>query len=230
MSIGIPSTSMRACSRAILPLLLLLTAVPTTDAQDDYLGWSLKQAEEIGKSTRVTGRVGGFWDGRVIRTEESYNFKLRATWFTPEVIRATARYFQIRQGLTESVANSMVSEADAAGDTVVLVEIDPREGSGVIPLEWEVYLRPQAKDNSDFMGSTGLKSTELRKLKVFESVIPRDYSYDRFWITFRLNDKSGQPLFPAATRECELVVRINNKEGRVKWMIPDSIHKRAEYR
>ena len=65
--------------RVVLFLSLILTQGLAAQAQDDYLRWSLKQAEEIGKSMRVTGRVGGLLDGRVIHTEESYNFKLRAT-------------------------------------------------------------------------------------------------------------------------------------------------------
>jgi hypothetical protein len=200
---------------------------PTGESQESYLQWSLKQAEEIAKSTRVNGRVGGFWDTRVIRTESSYNFKLRATWFTPEVIRATARYFQLRQGLTDTATRALVEEAEAAGDTVVLVEIDPREGSGVIPLEWESYLRPKAERDSDFMGMAGLKIDKLRNVKVLASILPRDYSYDRFWIVFRLADERAQSIFPGTARECELAVSIHDKAGRVTWTIPESIRQRA---
>jgi hypothetical protein len=120
-----------------------------------------------------------------------------------------------------------VEEAEAAGDTVVLVEIDPREGSGVIPLEWEAYLRPRAEKNSGFMGVAGLKIDKLRDIKVLASLMPRDYSYDRFWIVFRLADDHVQSIFPGTARECELVVRIHDKEGRVTWTIPESIRQRA---
>lgn len=212
---------------AALLLPLPPARIPAGDVQESYLQWPLKRAEEIGKSARISGRVGGFWDTRVIHTESSYNFKLRATWFTPEVIRATARYFQLRQGLTEAAAQAMVEQAESAGDTVVLVEIDPREGSGIIPLEWEAYLRPKA-EKSEAMGATGLKIAELRNLKVFESVTPRDYSYDRFWIVFRLTGENTQPLFPSSAKECELIVRIHDKEGKVTWTIPESIRKRAD--
>jgi hypothetical protein len=214
------------CVAAVLVPLLHAQA-PPGESQESYLQWSLKQAEEIAKSTRINGRVGGFWDTRVIRTESSYNFKLRATWFTPEVIRATARYFQLRQGLTDAATRALVEEAEAAGDTVVLVEIDPREGSGVIPLEWEAYLRPRAEKNSGFMGVAGLKIDKLRDIKVLASLMPRDYSYDRFWIVFRLADDHVQSIFPGTARECELVVRIHDKEGRVTWTIPESIRQRA---
>jgi hypothetical protein len=206
---------------------LLHAQAPAGEAQEAYLQWSLKQAEEIAKSTRVNGRVGGFWDTRVIRTESSYNFKLRATWFTPEVIRATARYFQLRQGLTDAATKDLVEAAEAAGDTVVLVEIDPREGSGVIPLEWEAYLRPKAERTSEVMGMAGLKLDKLRNIKVLASIVPRDYSYDRFWIVFRLADDRAQPIFPSDAQDGELVVRIHDKEGKVTWPIPESIRQRA---
>lgn len=54
----------------------------------------------------------------------------------------------------------------------------------------------------------------------------RDYSYERFWLTFSLVDDDGQPLLPETIREAELVVRIYNKEGRVSWPIPPS-HRRT---
>jgi hypothetical protein len=202
--------------------------VQARDSQESYLQWSQKQAEKIGKSTRVNGQAGGSWDMRVIHTESSYNFKLRATWFTPEVIRATARYFQLRQGLTDAATKALVAEAESVGDTAILVEIDPREGSGVIPLDWEAYLRPKINEKSDFIGVAGLKLPGLRSVKVLESVVPRDYSYERFWVVFRLVDDRAQPLFSSSAKECELVIRIHAKEGRVAWTIPDSIRQLEE--
>lgn len=202
--------------------------VQSSDSQESYLQWSQNQAEKIAKSTRVNGQVGSSWDMRVIHTERSYNFKLRATWFTPEVIRATARYFQLRQGLTDADTKAMVAQAESAGDAVILVEIDPREGSGVIPLDWEAYLRPKVNEKSDFVGVAGLKLPELRNVKVLESIVPRDYSYERFWVVFKLTNARAQPLFPSSAKECEVVVRIHEKEGRVAWTIPDSIRQLAE--
>ena len=40
--------------------------------------------------------MGGWLDTRILSTEHSYNYKLRATWLTPEVIRATARLAQVQ--------------------------------------------------------------------------------------------------------------------------------------
>ena len=44
--------------------------------------------------------MGGWLDTRILSTEHSYNYKLRATWLTPEVIRATARLAQVRNWLS----------------------------------------------------------------------------------------------------------------------------------
>ena len=35
----------------------------------------------------------------------------------------------------------MVKAGDEAGDTIIMVEIDPREGSGVIPTDWSASSR-----------------------------------------------------------------------------------------
>lgn len=99
---------------------------------EEYLTWSADQAVNIGKGWRVSGRVGGAFDLRVIHTEHSYNYKLRATLMTPEVIRATARLEQLRLHLTDEQTRSLVKEAEQVNGLVALVEIDAREGSGVI--------------------------------------------------------------------------------------------------
>lgn len=59
------------------------------------------------------------------------------------MIRATARVLQARSRLTPEQTDAIVTEAQAPGGLVVMVEIDPREGSGVIPLDWEAFLQPE---------------------------------------------------------------------------------------
>src|SRR3989442_7079610 len=89
---------------SLLPITLILAPSPykvsrepitiapqSRIADDEYLTWSAEQAVNIGKSWRVNGRVGGAFDLRVIHTEHSYNYKLRATLMAPELILATAR-------------------------------------------------------------------------------------------------------------------------------------------
>ena len=86
----------------------LMTCVVPAGAQDtgsksSYLAWSAAEAERIGKSTRVDGRVGGAFDFRVVHTEHSFNYKLRATWLTEDAIHATARLLSERLRLPEGM-------------------------------------------------------------------------------------------------------------------------------
>tara|TARA_B100000315_G_C14350332_1_gene483701 strand:- start:3 stop:434 length:432 start_codon:yes stop_codon:yes gene_type:complete len=124
---------------------LLLIGVGAASSQeantDEYLSWTADLSENAIKSMHEDGRVGGFFDTRILSTNRSYNYKLSATWLTPEVIRARARVMQLSGFLSDTATRELVTEAEAVGDTVVLVEIDPREGSGVIPLEWGAFLR-----------------------------------------------------------------------------------------
>ncbi len=57
----------------------------------------------------------------------------------------------------------------------------------------------------------------------------RNYDYDRFWVAFPLKDASGEPLM-SLDGDIELVVRIFDKEGRVRWHVPDSIRQRLASR
>ena len=89
----------------------------------DYLKWSPQQAQTIGRNMRKSGRVGSKWTFRGLHTERASNYKLRATWLTPEVIRASARLEQIRSRLSDDATKALIAEAEAAGDTVIMVEI-----------------------------------------------------------------------------------------------------------
>ena len=126
-------------------------------------------------------------------------------------------------------SRALVAEAEAAGDTVILVEIDPREGSGVVPRDWLSLLRPKGEreTSAPLSRSRGTSVPKLRKLKGLAGVMPRDYDYDVFWVVFSLVSESGEALFPSSAREAELVVRIHDKEGRVHWPIPESIRERS---
>ena len=75
---------------AVAPLLL-----EARSNTDDYLKWSNKQALAVGEQMYKKGRVGGAFDMRVLKTDRAYNYKLAATWLTPDVIRATARLAQL---------------------------------------------------------------------------------------------------------------------------------------
>lgn len=202
-------------------------AVPAANpAEEVYLQWSASQADSIGKSGIESGKVGSGWNGRLLKTERAINFKIRATWFTPEVIRASARHAQLRNRLSDDETRALVREAENAGPTVVMVEIDPNEGSGVIPSDWEAFLQPKGASDS-VSGVRGVDTPDLRKLQALQGVTQRNYDYDRFWVVFPLLRSDGKPLFPDTISGAELVVRIRDKEGKVSWRVPDSICQRS---
>jgi hypothetical protein len=201
---------------AIPALLLAQAAVP----EDGYLQWSAAQAEGVGRQWYARGRVGGLFDTRLLKTERSYNYKLAATWLTPEVIRASARLVQLQRRLSVPETRALVREGEEAGDTVVMVEIDPREGSGVIPHDWVALL--QVKGRPDRVAS-GRVEPRLRDVPALAGVLRRNYDYDRFWVQFPLRTPEGEPLFGPNDLEAELVVRIYDREGRITWRVPEAI-------
>jgi hypothetical protein len=188
---------------------------------------SAERAAALGKAMRADGRVGGWFDTRILSTDRSYSYKLRATWLTPDVIRATARLEQLRDYLTDDATRELVAEAEAAGDTVMMVEVDPQEGSGVIPLDWVTLLQPRREDERVVNPVRGSSVPRLRRVKALAGVEPRDYDYSVFWVVFPLVHADGSPLFTDAHDEAELIVRIYEKEGRVHWPIPQPIRDRA---
>ena len=175
---------------------------------------------------RVNGRVGSFFDTRIVSTNRSYNYKLRATWLTREVIHATARLKQLQEGLSNDETIALVTEAESLGETIIIIEIDPREGSGIIPRDWNALLRLKAWDEKTLL-FRGVKQPELRKVKALSGTNKRDYSYDVFWVAFSLLAPNGQPVFAQLGSEAELLVRIYDKEGLVSWPVPAAIRRRA---
>ncbi len=141
---------------------------------------------------RVNGKVGKGMDFRVLHTEHSYNYKLRATWLTPEVIDATARLRQLAEALTDEQTRTLIEEAHMPGNTVVLVEIDPREGSGVIPRDWIAFLGPKGADDKPDKAVRGISETRLREAKALGGGARRDYNYDVFWVVFPLVTTEGK--------------------------------------
>jgi hypothetical protein len=209
-----------------LPLQHVTHSAFQQTATEDYLSWTADQAVAIGKGSRVNGRVGGAFDLRVIHTEHSYNYKLRGTLMTPEVIRATARLEQLRSHLTNEQTRALVDEAERGQNLVALVEIDAREGSGVIPLDWRAALKPTgAKDDSASV-IRGITTPSLRQVKALSGVARRDYSYDIFWVVFPLTDQKGTPVWDVVPAQIELVVGIYNKEGHVTWTTSSSLRQR----
>lgn len=196
-------------------------------ADDDWLTWQPGAAREIGRSTRVVGRVGSIWGFRGLHTERAQNYELRATWLTPEVLRASARFAQLRDHRSADDTRALVRGADAMADTIILVELDPREGSGVIPLDWTAFLRPQRDPPDDSLTSRGVLLPQGRENAALGGVERRDYDFDQFWIGFPLTTSDGRFILEDAVR-AELVVRVGGSEGRVTWPVPSSIRARRD--
>jgi hypothetical protein len=192
----------------------------------EYLHWTSERALQVGRAMRGDGRVGGALDLRVLRTERSYNYKLRATWMTPDVIRATARLTQLSQRLTDEETIALVREAEAAGDLIVLMEIDPREGSGVVPLDVVVLMQPKGARDDDERTIRGRIAPALRNTRALAGVFRRDYAYEQFWVVFPLDEARRAAIFAPSLTEVEFLVRIYDKEGRVSWPIPASVRGR----
>ena len=202
---------------------LLFSQTATNGADTKYLSWNSNAIDSITKKFRVNGQVGGSFDFRVRSTEHSYNYRLRATWFTPEMIRASARHWQSRERLSSEQTQALVAEAEGAGDTVIMVELDPREGSGIIPSNWVAVFRGKGSQTE----VKGTVSPSLRSAKALSGTLPRDYAYDVFWVVFPLRDEKVSPVLPNSASEAELVVAIYNKEGKVTWPIPESIRRKT---
>ncbi len=207
---------------AIASVVVLALAQASDDA---WLQWDAARAQAIGKAAYAQGRVGGIFDTRILKTERSYNYKLAATWLNGDVIRATARILQLTGRLSDDDTRRLVTDASAVGDTVVMVEIDPREGSGVIPNDWSAFLQPATPRGAEARAVRGTSRPELRDAKALAGVMRRNYDYDRFWVVFSLRHADGKPLFGPGDAEAELVVRIADREGGVKWPIPSSLRR-----
>lgn len=201
----------------------LLIASLVGQADDSWLTWPASRAQAVGKAAYVQGRVGGIFDMRMLKTERAYNYKLAATWMTPDVIRASARILQLAERLPADEAKALVADAEKAGGTVVMVEIDPREGSGVIPNDWSAFLQAEVPESVTPRAVRGIDTPKLREVKALAGVLRRNYDYDRFWVVFPLTHPDGKALFGASDQQAELVVRIAGREGRVKWPMPPSL-------
>jgi hypothetical protein len=203
-------------------LLTLLSLTVYGGLDESWLKWTSAQAQEIGKVARVQGRVGGFFDTRIMSTNTSYNYKLAATWFHADVLRAAVRITQLSERLRDGEARKLVATAEAIDAMIVMVEIDPREGSGVVPADWLAVLQPLIARNQAGPPVRGRLNQSLRDVKGLSGTVKRNYDYDRFWLEFPRHYDDGTPVLRADATQLELVVRIASKEGRVRWAIPAS--------
>jgi hypothetical protein len=197
---------------------------------DAYQSWSAKQAEAIIKKMLVKGRVPGSRGMNPFNTAQSKSYKLRAVWVTPEVIAASARQIQLQERLSEVRARALVEEADLAGYTIVLVDLDPDEGAGVIPPDHATFLQPKGAAPDSGRAVRGIERPGFSEKQALARVLRRDFAYDRLWFMFPTETESGAPLFSSTDQEAELIVQIRGREERVQWLIPDSIRVRLAAR
>jgi hypothetical protein len=211
--------------KAVALALVALGTLGSIQAQDsEWLKWPAKRAEAVGKAAYVRGRVGGLFDARLLKTERAYNYKLAATWLHADVIRATARTIQLAERLSDVETVGLVAQAEAAGGIVVMVEIDPREGSGVVPNDWLAVLQPVMPGGVTGEPVRGSNMPTLREARALAGVLRRNYDYDRFWVVFPLRHADGAPVVPRGALNLELVVRIAGREGQVRWPLPPSFN------
>ena len=215
---------MLAALVTVLSLALTSWPLPAgSQADEPWLEWSAEEARARGRG-RVTGRVGGFWGIRGLHTERAMNYELRVTWLTPDVIRASARLRQLRDRATRDDAMAWVRDAEGLADTIVMIELDPREGSGVIPLDWAAYLQPVGADPDAGHATKGVVLERGRQHPALAGVEKRDYDFDVFWVGFPLRGSAA--TFMKDAQMAEIVVRVQSSEGRVKLAVPPSIRDR----
>jgi hypothetical protein len=214
----------------VIVILCTSMAIVAQSPADNFLTWTASQAEAIGKSMRENGKAGGngIFDTRIISTNKALNYHLRATLMTPDVIRAAARILQLKERLTNDQTKKIVKDAEEAGNLVIMIEIDPNEGSGVIPLDWRVFLQPKGLKPGSEGAITGLKAPHLRKMPALSGVYGRNYEYDVFWVTFPLVDEHKKPLLAGDVQDIQLIVGIYSSEARISWKMPESIRERIK--
>lgn len=200
--------------RQILLGILCLAAWHPSWSQESFL--NEKEARQAINSMRESGQVGGSWDLRVISTDRSYNYKLRATWLTPRVLQALSRLLEINKGLSQAEAQQIMQDIEPGAAHYILVELDPREGSGVIPRDWLARFGPRGVEDRQVSGQIIPEQGSWRKLI---STLPRDYSYDIFIVKFPLGVREGIKILDASDPYAELIVRIYSKTGKVQWPI-----------
>lgn len=208
-------------------MVILLSFTSIKAQSEDYLKWDLKQAEKVGKSNRTSGRTNNaapFY--RVMTRERAKYYQLRVTLFTPDVIRASARFQQLNNRLTNDQTKALVAQAEAVGDLVALVEVDPAEGSGVVPVDWRIFLQPGGFVVGNEGAVAGIKAPELRQMKLFSGVTRRDYEYDAFWVIFPLVDGNKKPFFGESVNTIEVSIGIESSEGKLSWTITPDLRAR----
>ena len=201
----------------VLALLLAGSAAAQAPASGSWKDVTEKDARRLLTAMRVNGQVGKTFDTRILSTDRSYNYKLRATWITADVAVAAARLLVATKGASAETAEGLVSEFTSPTWQYVLVEVDPREGSGVIPGDWTARFGPADVEGRDIGGEIVPDQAPWR---TYVSAFPRNYDFDIFLVRFLTHKTDGAPVLESADRNAQLTVRIHDKAGRVRWPVP----------
>lgn len=104
-----------------------------------------------------------------------------------------------------------------------MFDIDPREGSGVVPLDVGVTLQITGQPDDQHRIVRGILTHALRDTRALAGIFRRDYAYERFWAVFPLNRKQRSFVFAEGTTGLAFVVRIYDKEGHVEWPVSQAL-------
>ena len=209
----------------ILLLFLCSASIAQQSQNQDYLSWTSRQAFNIGTKWRVAGRVG--WGSRSNPfSSENCFYDVRATLMTAEAIRAAARLEQLRRHFTDAETQELVMEAEKIDGLVAIIEINPREGSGIIPLTWNALLQPKGAKEGSPLSILGINRPDLRQFRALTTVAPRNYDYDVFWLVFPMKDREGKGIWDTPPDTIEIVINIGEKHGRMCWRVNDSLRQR----
>jgi len=202
-------------ARAALTGLVALTAAwflssPATAAEaPPFLQWSPEQARKALLAHRRSGHAGKSLDLRVTSTHRAFRYKVRATLWTPEALQGAVRLLQLRDRMPDAETIQMLAELEALPFHVLTIEIDPDEGSGVIPMSETRFFLQRRGDPEASVRPAEAREVEARD--VFRKAGKRDYAYDLFVVAFPRLLREGEPLLTEPAGELELVVDIAGK-------------------
>jgi hypothetical protein len=200
-------------SAAIVATVAILTAAPPAagrllaQADSNYLLWTPAQAEQIGLAMRKAAQAGPY--------------RVQATWLTPEVVRATARILQLREGLNVETTDDMVQQAEAAADTAVLIELSGPEAAQVTAGEIEASFTPAGAAGGGPI--PGTQAPGLEEVRAYRGVAPLSKESRAFWLAFKLPREAYVPVIPGSGRAVTLTLRVKGAAASVSWPIPDSL-------
>ena len=72
---------------------------------------------------------------------------------------------QLRRHFTDAETQELVMEAEKIDGLVAIIEINPREGSGIIPLTWHAILQPKGANEGSPLSIVGINRPDLRQFR-----------------------------------------------------------------